>query len=250
MRRVKHLRKRRNHKLQEAVQHTTDVASVGTKVAQDSWLLLLKEMRHRLKVHVRPARPLPVACTCGWARGVAHPAPPPGTCVAGAALQGTFEHRVQVQLFRAAACVVWCFNHDLMTAAVDDLIRCASVQAPKRGNASPPREMCECLTRCTRPPPHRRYIAWTPALAFTANLASAGVFCWGWLMSAVPPKRLQVLSEVCASWIWTVRQGYGLFSGEAVRMVRTERGRGVEPANKRKLFDPPAQPSSVEVRHR
>ena len=66
-------------------------------------------------------------------------------------------------------------------------------------------------------------------------------------MSAVPPKRLQVLSEVCASWIWTVRQGYGLFSGDSVRMVRTERGRGMEPANKRKLFDPPAQPSSVEV---
>jgi len=53
MRRVKKLRLRRSQKLQEAVQHTTDVASVGTKVAADSWVLLLKEMRHRLKVHVR-----------------------------------------------------------------------------------------------------------------------------------------------------------------------------------------------------
>ena len=91
------------------------------------------------------------------------------------------------------------------------------------------------------------YVAWVPALAFTSNLATAGIFCWGWIMSAVPHRRLQLLSEVCAAWIWTVRQGYGLFSGGSQRMVRSERGRGMEPASKRKMFDPPASPSSVQV---
>lgn len=170
---VRTLRERRGGQRRSTMPMVSDVASVGTKAATDKWMQMLRRLRGRLR----------------------H--------------RGDLENAIQVNMFRAAAFLVWSHNHKRehhpsATAGVRELVR---------------------------------YLAWVPALVFTPNTLHSAVFAWNWVLSAVPTYRLMLLSEIGASFCWTVQQRYGLFAGDAVS-VSVSRGNS-------RPFDAPHAPSAL-----
>ena len=115
-----------------------------------------------------------------------------------ARMAAEFERLVIAHTNTCAAYVVW---HYMQWKAAQPT---AEADAPPSAGYTPPDAVLV-------------YLAWVPARSHSTPVVSAATTAWEWVMSAVPPARVALLSEVSSAWAWCLAQGWGLFSGDQWR---------------------------------